>query len=154
MEDLDAGEGIDNLFGDGESTEEDASEGRAKQRAPGRIVLVVEDSDQMRKLICAMVHKAGHQPLEAANGTIALDMVRGRNPRLILLDVLMPGLSGIDTLKQLRMLPGHKQTPVVLLTSVRDPEVIREAGKYGVSDYLAKPTTTDKLNAKLAKYLD
>jgi len=130
------------------------SDEAAKRRGLGRVVLVVDDSAQMRKLICAMVHRAGHQPLEAEDGTQALELARTMNPRMILLDVLMPGLSGIDTLKRLRRMPAQKLTPVVLLTSVRDPEVIREAGKYGVSDYLAKPTTTDKLVAKLNKHLD
>ena len=151
MEEMAPEENLDNLFGGDEPAPKAAPE---KKRGLGRTVLVVDDSPQMRKLVCAMVHRAGHRPIEAENGTIALDIARSRNPRLILLDVLMPGPDGIETLKELRMMPGQKQTPVVLLTTVRDPEVIREAGKYGVSDYLAKPTTTEKLNAKISKYLD
>ncbi len=158
MEEMSPDESVDHLFGGGDSASEAAAnpgpKAGARKRGASRIVLVVDDSAPMRKLICAMIHKAGHLPLEAENGTVALEMVRSQSPRLILLDVLMPGLSGIDTLKQLRMMPGQKQTPVVLLTSVRDADVISEAGKYGVSDYLAKPTTTEKLNAKIGKYLD
>jgi CheY-like chemotaxis protein len=120
---------------------------------PGKIVLVVDDSDMMREVIGAAVRQAGHQPLVAASGDDALDMIKSWNPRLVLLDVLMPGKSGMDTLRELRAMPGQQKTPVVLLTQVKDAAVIREAGKFGVTDYLSKPTTTEKLKAKLDKFL-
>ncbi|MFH1567157.1 MAG: response regulator [Gemmatimonadota bacterium] len=132
---------------------EERSELMPAPSARARTVLVVDDSAQMRKVVSAVVKRAGHYPLEAADGIQALDMARGWEPALVILDMVMPGLDGMETLRQLREIPAMENIPVVLLTQVQDAERIREAGKYGVRDYLSKPAKTDRLLEKIRKYL-
>jgi CheY-like chemotaxis protein len=65
----------------------------------------------------------------------------------------MPGKSGLETLIELRAMPKMANTPIVLLTQVKDKETIREAGVYKVQDYFSKPARPERVRAKIAKYL-
>jgi two-component system chemotaxis response regulator CheY len=107
----------------------------------------------LRIAVRIAVEALGHQVIDAANGDEALDAARSNNLDLIILDWVMPGKSGLETLKELRAMPRLLETPVVLLTVVKDAQAIREAGVYNVRDYLSKPARPDRLRAKIQKYL-
>lgn len=116
-------------------------------------MLVVDDSDMMRLTITRIVEKSGHLVIEASNGNQALDACRNNNPDLIFLDWIMPEKDGLETLQEMRQMPKLRDTPVVLLTVVRDKDAIRVAGRYGVQDYIAKPAKPDRVREKIRKYL-
>ncbi len=139
--------GIDDLFG----AEEEAAV--PVPTKTGKAVLVVDDSDMMRLTITRIVEKSGHLAIEASNGNQALDACRNNNPDLIFLDWIMPEKDGLETLEEMRQMPKLRDTPVVLLTVVRDKDTIRVAGHFGVTDYISKPAKPDRVREKIRKYL-
>lgn len=105
---------------------------------PARL-LVVEDDDDIRALFSATLHRAGYQPRVASSGQQALDQADELVPDLVISDVSMPGLSGLDVCRALKSQPRTAGT-VVLLISALSTEQDREAGlRAGADDYLTKP---------------
>ena len=141
--------GIDDLFGE----EEDSPALPIPAKRTGKTVLVVDDSDMIRLTITRIVEKFGHRALEASNGNQALDVCRNNAPDLIFLDWIMPEKAGLEKLKEMRKISKLSAIPVVLLTVVKDKDAIREAGRYGVQDYVSKSATPDRVREKIRKYL-
>jgi CheY-like chemotaxis protein len=141
--------GIDDLFG---AAAELPAVPTPKKRS-GKAVLVVDDSDMMRLTITRIVEKSGHRVIEASNGNQALDACRNNTPDLIFLDWIMPDKDGLETLQEMRQMPKLRDTAVVLLTVVRDKNDIRVTGRFGVTDYISKPTKPDRVREKIHKYL-
>ncbi|HEY0166564.1 MAG TPA: response regulator [Jatrophihabitans sp.] len=105
---------------------------------PARL-LVVEDDDDIRALFSATLHGAGYRPQVASSGQQALDQAGELVPDLVISDVSMPGLSGLDVCRALKAEPRTAAT-VVLLISALCTEQDREAGlQAGADDYLTKP---------------
>jgi len=105
---------------------------------PARLLLV-EDDDDIRALFSATLHRAGYQPRVATSGEQALDQVDELVPDLVISDVSMPGLSGLDVCRALKGQPRTAST-AVLLVSALSSEQDREAGlQAGADEYLTKP---------------
>ena len=103
---------------------------------PSRILLV-DDEVGIRKFLKDFFELKGYKTLEAKNGEEAVKMVRDEKPSVILLDVQMPGMDGILTLKKIREI--DPEVGVVMATSVNDEEVAREAARLGSYSYVLKP---------------
>ncbi len=114
------------------------------QAAPARI-LVADDDDDIRDLVAFKLTQAGYTVDSAADGAAALDAIRAEPPRLAVLDVMMPGLSGIDVLRELRQDAVLSGVQVILLTArSRDSDV--DAGfATGADDYIIKPFSPREL---------
>ena len=95
----------------------------------------------------------GHHVVEAADGASALTPAETLPPDLVFLDLHMPEMNGLQVLERLRAPPGLEEIPVVLLTASRSPEVVTQAAKYGVHDYLSKPARPARIREKVDKYL-
>jgi|SRR5438552_15804637 len=113
-------------------------------------ILLVEDSDADAELIMRALRKASvvNRLVRVRDGVEAVEFVfrtgafkeRGAgNPRLILLDLKMPRMSGIDVLRRLKSDEGTKSIPVVVLTSSAEAQDVQESYKFGVNSYLVKP---------------
>jgi two-component system cell cycle response regulator DivK len=108
-------------------------------------VLVVEDHPLNRELAEAILERAGYDVVLAEDGETALETVAARRPDVILLDIDLPGISGLDVARQLKADPGTRAIPVVALTAyamVGDEERVRAAG---CDDYVTKPIERPKL---------
>ena len=119
----------------------------------GALVLIVDDDADTRDMLGAALVAANMQPVAAPDGGAALEMLRGLVPDLILLDAVMPGLDGFDTMRIVRQLDGYKSLPIIAVTAkamVGDRDKCIEAG---ASDYLAKPVNVDVLLATLWRTL-
>ena len=114
---------------------------------------MVDDLDMMSLTITRIVEKSGHRAVEASNGNQALDVCRNNTPYFGFLDWIMPERAGLETLQEMRKIPKQSAIPVVLLTGVKDKDAIREAGRYGVQDYVSKPATPDRVREKIRKNL-
>ncbi|MCB9595338.1 MAG: PAS domain S-box protein [Sandaracinaceae bacterium] len=112
-----------------------------QRRAPAEI-LVVDDDEGVRELLRQTLEEAGHTVRAAPNGMEAVAMVRDRQPDLVILDVMMPGLSGYDVAAMLRADPRTKRLPIVILSVVSDRT---RAESLGVDRYLSKPMQQDEL---------
>jgi DNA-binding response OmpR family regulator len=124
----------------------------AMQSIAGRTVLVVDDEESLREMLCDFLSEHGALPHPASGGSEALTLAEDTAFDLVLLDVMMPGLSGIDTLERLEArLPGQ---PVLMLTAVADVETAVRAMQLGALDYVVKPVTVDTLLSKVVGALD
>ncbi len=112
-------------------------------------VLVVDDEDEFREMTSKILTKRGLHVQSAESGEKALEILEHSRTDVVLLDVKMPGMDGIETLKHIR---GIKPlVEVVLLTGHASVESGIEGMKLGAFDYLMKPIETDPLVAKLAE---
>ncbi|GEM_PF-922846 len=115
-------------------------------------ILVVDDSREIcRFLKHTLLEPAGYQVLIANNGTRAIHIARQHQPHLILLDINLPDISGIEVLQRLKS-NGHT-APVIMITSHTDPATILQAFRLGAKDYLSKPFAPDDALAAIDKAL-
>lgn len=101
-------------------------------------ILVVEDMDPIRQAITAALAKAGYNVLQASNGTEGLELALVEHPDLLLVDIIMPGIDGLELVEKLRQDEWGKNALVVMLTNVEDSDKIVAVQKYHVYDYLVK----------------
>jgi DNA-binding response OmpR family regulator len=112
----------------------------------GSRILVVDDDDDIRGLLRALLERAGHEVSEAPDGRTGLRELYAASPDLVILDVAMPGLDGWATLERIREVTD---TPVLMLTA-RDAEVERVRGlTSGADDYVVKPFGRQELVARV-----
>ncbi|MCH8271270.1 MAG: HDOD domain-containing protein, partial [Planctomycetes bacterium] len=101
-------------------------------------ILIAEDMALVRESIAAALRHAGHDVLCASNGVEALGILRGQVPDLLLLDINMPEMSGIDLLKKIRASESLPNPPTVFLTEAAERDLVLEARSLGVHHYLLK----------------
>jgi two-component system phosphate regulon response regulator PhoB len=117
------------------------------------IILIVEDEPDIQELIAYNVEKAGHEALRAASAEQALDLVRDALPHLILIDWMLPGMSGIDLARSLRGSRRTEGIPLIMVTA-RGAEQDKLAGlETGADDYMTKPFSPAELNARIKAVL-
>jgi two-component system chemotaxis response regulator CheY len=115
-------------------------------------VLIVDDSSVMRKIVERSLRQAGiniTQVFEAGNGAEALSVVREQKVDLILSDVNMPVMDGLEFLKQLSRVENAKRIPVVMITTEGSEGHVTEALSSGARGYIRKPFTPDQVKAHI-----
>jgi two-component system response regulator RegX3 len=113
-------------------------------------VLVVEDEQSLRDPLVYLLQKEGYDVLEAADGLQALEQFKSGNPELILLDLMLPGLSGNEVCRQIRQ---TSNVPVIMLTA-KDSEIDKVVGlEIGADDYVTKPYSSRELLARMKAVL-
>ncbi len=116
-------------------------------------ILVVEDEADIRKLISYHLRQERFRVLEVENGEDALDLVREEPPRLIVLDLMLPGLSGLDFCRIIRQNPKTARTPILMVTA-RAGEADRVVGlELGADDYVTKPFSPREMVARVKAVL-
>jgi two-component system, NtrC family, response regulator AtoC len=114
-------------------------------------VLVVDDEEQVRTFLAELLGSSGYQVRCAASGSQALEMLSGGSFDVVLLDVMMPEMSGLDVLKRYRASGGG--APVIVLSALSGADDAMRAMKLGASDYLSKPFGGDELEDALSRAL-
>lgn len=100
-----------------------------------RLVLVVDDDDMIRRLVRAVLEADEFEVAEARDGQTALDLAGSANPAVVVLDVMMPGLDGVEVCRRL----DHAQVKVVVLTARDDPKLETEVREAGADAFMTKP---------------
>lgn len=113
-----------------------------------RTILVVDDEPDQRRLLGGFLESLGYRVQEAPSAESALDMIREHAPDMVLLDVRLPGISGIEALAEIRNIA--ERLPVLLITAYADLRQAVLAVKSGADDYLAKPVDLDELEAAIS----
>ena len=108
-----------------------------------RRILVVDDDESLRRITQIQLEEAGYQVVTASNGNQALTSIEEEEPALVISDLRMPGLSGLDLLRQTRS--AHPETTVILITAFGTVETAVEAMRAGAYDYITKPIDPDEL---------
>lgn len=103
-----------------------------------KIILVVEDEDALRMVLKDVLTVEGYEVQEAVNGIEGLEMALRNHPDLILLDILMPKMDGLEMLKNVRADEWGKRVPVIVLTNLSDNEDIAKAVEEDVFEYFVK----------------
>ena len=116
-------------------------------------ILVAEDSIASRRALCFVVKKLGYVPVEATNGYEAVDMAEKDPPGMVLMDIMMPAMNGIEALKKIRDDKAIAHIPIVMLTSLTDNESVIEAIQEGANDYIVKPYTIETISERVDKFM-
>ena len=114
-------------------------------------ILVVDDDAAQRRLLGGFVASLGYAAAEAPSAEDALEVIRRSPPDMVLLDVRLPGMSGIEALPEIRKIAAD--LPILLLTAHADVRQAVAAVKSGADDYLAKPVDLDELKVAIADAL-
>ena len=119
-------------------------------------LLIVDDSTAIRKIIVRVLNQTGialGDVLEACDGKEALKVLEDRTVSLVLSDINMPNMDGIELLRALRADPQWRNIPVVLITTEGGQGRVEEAAELGATSYVRKPFNADQLRDKLAALL-
>jgi two-component system cell cycle response regulator DivK len=120
----------------------------------GELILIVEDNERNRKLVRDVLQFKGYQTIEVETGEDSLRLASDRRPALILMDIRLPGIDGIEALKRLRADPGTRAIPVMAMTAsimTAGPEEMRAAGFDG---YQSKPLQVKEFLAAVDQLLE
>lgn len=109
-------------------------------------ILVVDDEEPVLHLVELLLRRVGYTPILAHNAKEAADILKQKPlPDLMILDLMMPGISGIELLRQMRSRDMFDNLPVVILSALADPDQIREGLSAGADRYLTKPYLANNL---------
>lgn len=119
----------------------------------GNLILHVEDNQYNRKIIRDLLSKHNYEIMEAHNGEAALDTLARRRPDLILMDIQLPKLSGLEVTRRVRADPSLAQIPIIAITSFALSGDERTAFEAGCSAYIAKPFRPRDLLEMIRRFL-
>jgi two-component system chemotaxis response regulator CheY len=108
-------------------------------------ILIVDDSASMRNMVATTLQTAGHQIKDAADGQQALNTAQGDSFDVVITDLNMPVMNGIDLVRNLRGLSSYKYTPILLLTTESSMDKKSEGKSAGATGWLVKPFNPEKL---------
>ncbi len=134
----------------GASTEGAAAEERQKPRGK---VLLADDVAVMRNLLVRALRNAGYTVAEARNGSHVLEMVAKERPDLIVMDNMMPVMSGPECLRRLKASPETQDIPVIMCTAKTEKHDVLDAARGGAADYIVKPFKIETVLDRVAKHM-
>jgi len=111
-------------------------------------VLLVDDEPGILRVLAIQLKHSGFETIGTTSGAEAVELARSKNPDAVLLDVLMPGMSGLEVLERLR---EFSSVPVIIFTA--NPKIIEIANRMGVNECIAKPYDPDRLVEKITSVI-
>lgn len=123
------------------------ADGRSKG---GTRILVVEDDDNVRRLVAAYLEGEGYEVTQAVDGTSGLADAEGSRPDLLILDLMLPGIDGLEVARRVKAV---RDVPILMLTSKGEEEDVLAGFEAGADDYLAKPFSPKVLVARVRAIL-
>jgi DNA-binding response OmpR family regulator len=112
-------------------------------------ILVAEDEKQIADMIAFKLTSGGHQVIRAQDGEQAMTLAKGELPDLIMLDAMMPGLSGFEVLRRLKADPALRSVPVIMVTAKGHERDVLSGFRGGAVDYVVKPFSLKELAARV-----
>lgn len=125
------------------------AQGAGAAEADDRCVLVVDDDAVLRRVVRAVLEADGFRVLEAHDGRQGLELAASERPRVVILDVMMPGLDGVEVCRRL----DHKETKVLMLTAMGDVTTEVASLEAGARGYLTKPFSSMELLDRVEELL-
>ncbi len=113
------------------------------------LTLIVEDADDQRALLTSILEHRGHDVVACADAESGLRAFQKTAFSLVILDIMLPGISGVELCRKLRLMPEADRTVILCATGVSGPEVLEEALQAGADDYIMKPLTEGLLDVRL-----
>jgi two-component system chemotaxis response regulator CheY len=118
-----------------------------------KTLMIVDDSASMRQLVSYTIKEAGYDVLAAVNGKDALDKLSNAKVDMVITDLNMPEMDGIEFIKKFRTLPDYKFSPIVMLTTESQDEKKQEGKKAGASGWIVKPFNPEQLMTVVNKFV-
>jgi two-component system chemotaxis response regulator CheY len=118
-----------------------------------KTIMVVDDSESLRQVVSIALEGAGYRVIEAKDGLDGLTQLTGDKVHLVISDVNMPNMNGIDFVKQLKTLPKYKFTPVIMLTTESQQYLMEEGRKAGAKAWMVKPFRPEQMLEAVSKLL-
>ena len=115
-------------------------------------ILVVDDIEVNRHLLTWILEDEGHTTIEAENGMIAVDLCVSNLPDLVLMDLMMPIMNGIEATKTIREMEGGDQVPIIAITASPVDKLLQEWVEVAGNEVLCKPVNEEELLAIINKY--
>ncbi|MGV6825757.1 MAG: response regulator [bacterium] len=145
------------LFGRGRAATEEAQKDRRRniRTTPpkGSSILVVDDSRTVRTMLCRMLESGGFQTLQAEDGETAIKKATEFKPTLIIMDVVMPGITGFQATRQLRKIPETKEIPIVIMSGNEQATEEFWVIRIGANDFMGKPFSRFEVYRRIEKIL-
>lgn len=113
-------------------------------------ILVVDDDENLRRLVAAYLESEGYEVKEAADGHSAMASVEEEEPQLVVLDLMLPGITGLDVARRIR---AKRTTPILMLTARGSEDDVLQGFEAGADDYLIKPFSPKVLVARVKAVL-
>jgi CheY-like chemotaxis protein len=110
-----------------------------------RKILIAEDTAEVRMLVRIYMEGESYELLEAEDGVEAVKLAAEQQPDVILMDIMMPIMDGIEATLKIKNNPKTKNIPIIMLTAVLDSEAVLTSYDYGADNYLNKPFTKEQL---------
>jgi two-component system response regulator ResD len=107
----------------------------------GRVVLVVDDDDMIRRLVRTVLEADDFEVVEARDGEAALQLATAARPAVVVLDIMMPGLDGVEVCRRL----DHQAVKVIVLTARDEPELEKNCRQAGANAFVTKPFSSVQL---------
>ncbi|NWG34704.1 MAG: response regulator [Chloroflexi bacterium] len=118
-----------------------------------KTVLIVEDEEDAAELFAEMMRISGFRVIKTSKSAPAISMMTADKPDLVLLDIMMPEVSGLEILRQMRRDPDLAQIPVIIVTAKSMPADIKNGMEAGASSYLTKPVGFQELRDAVERIL-
>jgi two-component system, OmpR family, response regulator MtrA len=116
-------------------------------------IVVADDDADIRDLVVFKLQQSGHEVVAVGDGLAAVEACKLSTPDLVVLDVMMPGMSGIDACRALRLDPAMARIPVILLTARAQEADIEQGFSAGADDYVVKPFSPRELASRVTAVL-
>jgi len=116
-------------------------------------VMIVDDSESIRELIIFTLETEGYSVVSGNDGVEAMKLLDGRHLDLIITDLHMPNMDGIELIKEVRKTDAYKTTPILFLTTESQTEKKLQAKEAGATGWIIKPFVPDKLKAAIKKVI-
>tara|TARA_R110000868_G_scaffold304437_23_gene565439 strand:+ start:2118 stop:3269 length:1152 start_codon:yes stop_codon:yes gene_type:complete len=117
------------------------------------LILIVDDTEANIKLLSHVLRDAGFSPIVAFNGTDAIELIKGRKPDLVLLDIMMPDMTGYEVCKKVNEDDELKSIPIIFLSALSETSDKVEGFEVGGVDYITKPYQKDEVLARIRTHL-
>ena len=116
-------------------------------------ILVVDDEPNIREFLHSVLTEDGYEVITASDGLEALSIAVEQQPDLVLLDIMMPNLDGMETCRRLRAQPATRNVRIIILTAYNQRERLEESIRAGADDFLGKPVDLTELRVRIRSML-
>jgi len=116
-------------------------------------VLIVDDNEYLREIFSAILRFSGYEIVEAETGAEAIKKAAAANPHLILLDLALPDMNGIDVARSIKRNQRSTHIPIIACSAFSTGEEREDSLAAGIVDYLQKPISSQVLKAKIEKFI-
>jgi len=113
------------------------------------LIIITEDAEDNAMLLTAILESHGYKTKRAKNGAECIKIIEKTTPALVMLDIMMPGMDGFETLLKIKSQPDTREIPVIMCTAVNRINDVEKCYQWGAAGYITKPFEIERVQAKV-----